>query len=114
MPDVEKIEAIVAFLRHRVPWLTGSTPLVAIVCGSGLSGLSSEIREPISVPYASIPFFPHASVAGHGDSLVFGHIGGTRVVAQRGRFHFCMLRTAPEKTRHEKHPNSQSLPLPGP
>ena len=87
--DIPLIESIVAFLRYRVAWLaTSRTPLVAIVCGSGLSGLADEIREPIVVPYASIPGFPRASVAGHGDCLVFGSIGGTRVVAQKGRFHF--------------------------
>jgi hypothetical protein len=44
MAALEQIEEIVAFLRYRVPWLaTRATPLdVAIVCGSGLSGLSEE------------------------------------------------------------------------
>jgi hypothetical protein len=41
----------------------------------------------VHVPYADIPRFPQATVAGHGTELVFGTLGGRRVVAQRGRFH---------------------------
>ena len=85
----DQIATIVAYLRHRVPLLADKDePLVAIVCGSGLSGLSERITSPVAVPYSDIPFFPRATVAGHGTELVFGYLGATRVVAQRGRFHF--------------------------
>ena len=84
------ISTIVAYLRHRVPSLASSdsSPLIAIVCGSGLSGLSERITSPTAVPYSDIPGFPRATVAGHGTELVFGYLGANRVVAQRGRFHF--------------------------
>jgi purine-nucleoside phosphorylase len=77
--------SIVAYLRGRVP---DCCPDVAIVCGSGLSGLSGEIQNPVCVPFCDIPGFPQATVAGHGTELVFGTLGGVRVVAQRGRFHY--------------------------
>jgi microcompartment protein CcmK/EutM len=61
---------------------------VGIVCGSGLSGLSAAIEAPVAIPYSSIPHFPRSTVAGHGTELVFGRLGGKKVVAARGRFHF--------------------------
>jgi purine-nucleoside phosphorylase len=86
MSSPDAIQSIVSYLRARVPML--SEPLdAAIVCGSGLSGLSRSITGAVSVPYADIPGFPMATVAGHGTELVFGLLGGARVVAQRGRFH---------------------------
>ena len=84
-PTMDDVASIVSFLRGR---LADASVDVAIVCGSGLSNLSSSIESPVSVPYCDIPGFPHASVAGHGSELVFGTLGGRRVVAQRGRFHF--------------------------
>lgn len=75
---------IAAYLRRRV---ASCAPDIAIVCGSGLSGLADAIHEPVRVPYADIPHFPRATVAGHGTELVFGTLSGVRVVAQRGRFH---------------------------
>jgi len=86
MPPADPVAAIVAFLRARVPLL--ALPLdAAIVCGSGLSGLAATLEGAVAVPYASIPGFPTATVEGHGTELVFGTLGGARVVAQRGRFH---------------------------
>ena len=84
--EVDAIHRIVKYLRARVPLL--SEPLdCAIVCGSGLSGLSKSITGAVAIPYSDIPGFPMATVAGHGTELVFGMLGGARVVAQRGRFH---------------------------
>lgn len=83
-PGDDHIAEIVAFIKQRVSAL----PEVAIVCGSGLSGLSKVIQDPVSVPYEDIPYFPRSTVAGHGTELVFGKLGGRNVVAQRGRFHF--------------------------
>jgi len=75
---------VVAFLKAR---LGARAPEVAIVCGSGLSNLSDSIASPLVIPYASIPHWPHATVAGHGTELVVGELGGKTVIAQRGRFH---------------------------
>ena len=61
---------------------------IGIVCGSGLADLASVITDAVALPYASIPHFPSASVAGHGTELVLGTLGGHRVIAARGRFHF--------------------------
>ncbi len=76
-------ESAVAFLRDRVD----RAPSAVVVLGSGLSGVASEIDDPISVPYAEVPGFPRATVAGHAGALLFGRWGGVEVVAMRGRFH---------------------------
>lgn len=83
MPD---ISAIVAALRSRLPPELQS-PIVAIVCGSGLSGLPDRFTNAISVQYADIPGFPVSTVQGHKSMLVFGRLDGVPAVAQAGRFH---------------------------
>ena len=85
---MEDVATIVAYLRTRVTSLSTGGPTIAIVCGSGLSGLSERIQSPVRVAYSDIPFFPQSTVAGHGTELVFGQLGGCSVIAQRGRFHY--------------------------
>lgn len=91
--SMDTVSDIVGYLRFVLRGglcdLDSSSVDVGIVCGSGLSGLSSALEGPVSVPYASIPHFPMASVAGHGQELVFGRLGGKLVVCARGRFHYC-------------------------
>ena len=86
-PDV--ISAVVGYLRETLRGRGGPDGAVdvGIVCGSGLSGLSNLLEGAVSVPYAAIPHFPVASVAGHGQELVFGSLGGKLVCCARGRFH---------------------------
>ncbi len=62
-------------------------PRVGIVLGSGLGGLADAVEEPLVVPYADVPGFPSANVAGHKGQLIFGRIGETHVVLQSGRLH---------------------------
>lgn len=63
-------------------------PQVGIICGSGLSGLSNCLSDPIVINYEDIPGFPQATVPGHFGELVFGRMGGLEVVCMRGRFHY--------------------------
>jgi purine-nucleoside phosphorylase len=62
-------------------------PVVAIILGSGLGGLSDKIQSATSVPFAEIPGFPSATVAGHAGLLIAGTLAGQLVVALSGRFH---------------------------
>lgn len=64
------------------------TPLVGIVCGSGLSGLSKAMTDTQVFSYDDIPGFPKLHVAGHVGELVFGMLSGVPAVCMRGRFHF--------------------------
>jgi purine-nucleoside phosphorylase len=46
------------------------------------------MRRAKSIPYAEIPGFPLSTVEGHRGSLLAGEVGGRRVLAMEGRFHF--------------------------
>jgi purine nucleoside phosphorylase len=87
MADPLGIAAIVRAVRRRAGPAAERVD-VGIVCGSGLAGLSAIVEAPVSVPYDAIPAFPRSTVAGHGNELVFGRLGGHRVVVARGRFHY--------------------------
>jgi len=63
-------------------------PEVGIILGTGLGGLVNEIKIEHSILYQSIPHFPVATVEGHQGRLIFGTLGGKKVVALQGRFHY--------------------------
>ena len=61
---------------------------IGIILGTGLGGLVSEIEIMHSIPYKDIPHFPLSTVEGHSGRLILGKLGGKKVVAMQGRFHF--------------------------
>lgn len=67
---------------------TGFKPEIGIILGSGLGGLTDKIQVEHSLEYSEIPGFPVSTVKGHGSKLIMGTLGGKRVVAMQGRFHF--------------------------
>jgi len=66
----------------------GQNPKVGIIMGSGLDSMAEKIEIEKSISYSSIPDFPHSTVKGHKGELIVGTLGGKRVVAMRGRFHY--------------------------
>ncbi len=80
----EKIEKAVAYIRKK----TDMTPQVAVVLGSGLGNLSSQMDEVATVPFDKIPHFPKSGVEGHAGELVLGKIGRKRVALMNGRVHY--------------------------
>jgi purine-nucleoside phosphorylase len=52
--------ATLAAIRSRLPEGLAS-PRVGIVCGSGLSGLASHIREKIEIPYDDLEGFTRST-----------------------------------------------------
>jgi purine-nucleoside phosphorylase len=80
---LEAVEAAAAAVRA----FSTSAPEVAVVLGTGLGGLAREIDVETSVPYEEIPGFPHSTVESHAGRLLFGTLGGKRVVAMQGRLH---------------------------
>ena len=67
---------------------TNFNPEIGIILGTGLGGLVSEIEIEHSLPYNEIPNFPLSTVEGHSGRLILGILGGKKVVAMQGRFHF--------------------------
>lgn len=63
-------------------------PEIGIILGTGLGGLAKEIVEEKVIPYNFIPHFPISTVESHFGKLIFGTLGGKKVVAMQGRFHF--------------------------
>ena len=65
-----------------------TSPKTAIVLGTGLGQLASEITDTYEFPYSEIPNFPVSTVEGHSGKLIFGKLGGKDIVAMQGRFHY--------------------------
>lgn len=63
-------------------------PRVAIILGSGLGNLASELSHAVAIPYTEIPHFAPSTVSGHVGRLLLGTLEGVPVVAMQGRIHF--------------------------
>jgi purine-nucleoside phosphorylase len=61
---------------------------IGIILGTGLDGLAKEIEVEKQFNYSVIPNFPIATVEFHFGKLIFGKLGGKRVLACQGRFHY--------------------------
>ncbi len=65
-----------------------TSPETAIVLGTGLGQLASEITDTYEFQYNEIPNMPVSTVEGHSGKLIFGKLGGKDIMAMQGRFHF--------------------------
>ncbi len=81
---LQTIQESVKYIREKVP----EVPEVGIILGTGLGGLVNEITIEHELGYGEIPNFPVSTVEGHDGRLIFGRLGGKRIVAMQGRFHF--------------------------
>ncbi|MCM1037272.1 MAG: purine-nucleoside phosphorylase [Bacteroides sp.] len=79
-----KINQTADYLRSRVE----DMPRTAIILGTGLGALVDHIDDKLYIPYSEIPNFPVSTVEGHSGNLIFGRLGGKRVIAMQGRFHY--------------------------
>jgi len=83
---------MLAQIKSTAAWINQTTnnfqPTVGIVLGSGLGNLATNIKVEYTIPYEQIPDFPVSTVEGHSGALVFGTLGGKRVLAMKGRFHY--------------------------
>ncbi|HEY0667331.1 MAG TPA: purine-nucleoside phosphorylase [Sphingobacteriaceae bacterium] len=62
-------------------------PEIGIVLGTGLGGLVDDIEAEHKLMYSNIPNFPISTVEFHSGKLIFGTLGGKKVVAMQGRLH---------------------------
>lgn len=77
-------EADVLRVRDASHW----RPRVAVVLGSGLSGLADAAADVSVVPYAELTGFPKVGhVSGHAGRLVIGTLGGVPALLFQGRAH---------------------------
>lgn len=67
---------------------TSVKPTFGIILGTGLGGLVKEINVIDEIEYKDIPNFPVSTVESHSGKLIFGELGGKKVVAMQGRFHY--------------------------
>ena len=80
----EEIQKTASWLKERMT----TNPKTAIILGTGLGQLASEISDSYEFPYSEIPNFPVSTVEGHAGKLIFGKLGGKDIMAMEGRFHF--------------------------
>ncbi len=81
---LEKIKETTKYIKNIVT----DEPQVGIILGTGLGALVNEIDIRETIPYESIPNFPVSTVESHSGKLIFGTLGGKRVVVMQGRFHY--------------------------
>lgn len=82
---LDKITEATAFLaEHKIV-----NPEIGVVLGTGLGKrFVEEIKNPISINYNSIPYFPISTVESHKGRLIYGDVAGKKVLAMQGRFHY--------------------------
>lgn len=81
---LNEIKKAAGYIQGRVDF----APQVGIILGTGLGGLTEHIDTVATIDYTDIPEFPVSTVEGHKGRLIFGNLGGRRVVAMQGRFHY--------------------------
>ncbi|MFI3302798.1 MAG: purine-nucleoside phosphorylase [Rikenellaceae bacterium] len=82
---LSKIKDTAKFIADKIE---GFTPEVGVILGSGLGNFGEAINVAYTIDYNDIPNFPQSTVAGHKGRFIFGEVGGKKIVAMQGRFHF--------------------------
>lgn len=62
-------------------------PKIAIVLGSGLGPLASQIEDAIVIPFGEVPHMRRSTATSHVGQFVFGMLAGKKVVCMQGRLH---------------------------
>ena len=86
MELIDKINEAANYIKNI---LAGQEmPTIAIILGSGLGLLADRIADQTVIPYSEIPNFKRSTAQGHKGNLIVGTLGGRRVMAMQGRFHY--------------------------
>jgi purine-nucleoside phosphorylase len=85
MNIIESLNETVAYLKQNG---VDKTYEVGIVMGSGLEAIASLMEIEKTIPYTDIPNFPMSTVSFHKGNLLVGSLGGKKIIAMQGRFHF--------------------------
>jgi purine-nucleoside phosphorylase len=81
---IDKIKETTDYINNKID----QQPQIGIILGTGLGALVNELDIEITIPYKEIPNFPISTVESHSGKLIFGNLGGKRVVVMQGRFHY--------------------------
>ena len=83
-PVMAQITRCLAYVRKK----TSFKPEIALVLGTGLGNLAKRIKAEKVFKYEELPFFPKTTVQSHSGKLILGELGGKKIAALEGRFHF--------------------------
>jgi len=81
---MEKLKEAVNFLKSKGI----EKPEVGIILGTGLGSLANDVNVEMTLDYKDIPHFPLSTVEFHSGKLLYGELGGKKVLVMNGRFHF--------------------------
>ncbi len=81
---LEKIKEAVNYIQSK----GANEATVGIVLGTGLGNLATKIDAEVCIQYTDIPHFPVSTVESHSGQLIYGTLGGKKVLAMQGRFHY--------------------------
>jgi purine-nucleoside phosphorylase len=82
---LENIQQTTQYIKSRIG---DFEPEVGIILGTGLGALVNEIEVEKQLMYSNIPDFPISTLEFHSGKLIFGMLGGNKVVAMQGRLHY--------------------------
>jgi purine-nucleoside phosphorylase len=81
---LQKIKSISTYIQKRI----NCSPEIAVILGTGLGGLDTQVEVLQTIPYEDIPDFPVSTVEGHKGQLLLCSIGPKKILAMQGRFHY--------------------------
>lgn len=81
---VEKIVEAAQYIKER----SGMRPVGGLILGTGLSSLTDNVKNGVSIPYREIPGFPESTAPSHKGELIIGDYGNKTMLIMQGRFHF--------------------------
>lgn len=82
--NLSRIDQLTEIIRQQIDL----QPLIGLILGSGLGPLAEAVEAPTTIPYASLPAFPVATVEGHASRFIFGRLESQPVMVMQGRVHY--------------------------
>ncbi|MCQ6958205.1 purine-nucleoside phosphorylase [Mucilaginibacter aquariorum] len=82
---LESIQNTTDYIKKRIG---DFEPEAGIILGTGLGALVNEIEVEKQLMYSNIPDFPMSTLEFHSGKLIFGTLGGKKVIAMQGRLHY--------------------------
>ncbi|QHL87043.1 purine-nucleoside phosphorylase [Nibribacter ruber] len=83
---IQALQEATAYIKEQINHQY--EPEFGIILGTGLGALVKDLEIRHSLNYSDIPHFPVSTVESHSGKLIFGDLGGRRVVVMQGRFHY--------------------------